>query len=337
LAEYPPVSVVVAAYNAEKTIGRCIESLLSLDYPNKEVIIVNDGSTDETEKIIKRYPVKLITQSKKGASAARNRGLREAGNKIVAYTDSDCRVSRNWLKKLVQRFKDQSIGAVTGRTVFKTDRHCTSFVRSLDIEERNERRKEYTSLANGPNSAFRRELLLKIGGFNPQWFHAEDTQVSYEIWRAGYKIAYDPNALVYHVPENDWKDFLKKRYRDAKAFTRVLYFHPSQASIRDDFVTPSMKIQPPLFALILLSPLLILPAYLSNFISVTYPVLWLGLFALGVIMNLPFSYKVAKRSGKLTFLIKAPLLTTMRGFCWGLGLVAGGAQNLKNAVVKSSR
>lgn len=334
MEEYPPVSIVVAAYNAEKTIEKCIESLLNTDYPDKEVIIVDDGSTDNTKKIIEKYPVRLTTQPNKGASAARNNGLKNAKNEIVAYTDSDCEVSKDWLKNIIKHFKDLEVGAVTGRTVFATDERCASYVRSLDIEERNNRRREYTSLANGPNSAFRRDLLLKIGGFDPKWYHAEDTEVSYNIWKEGYTIAYEPSAVVNHVPEGDWIDFLRKRYRDAKAFTRMFYFHPSQAFVKDDFVTPSMRLQPPLFAVIIFLPVLMLSLYFLGYATRSLIFFWLFLVLLGIVLNVPFSYRIYKRSNRAMFFIRSLLLLVGRGFCWGLGLVVGGFQNLKGYLRK---
>jgi cellulose synthase/poly-beta-1,6-N-acetylglucosamine synthase-like glycosyltransferase len=315
---YPPVSIVVAAYNAQDTLGACIESLLNLDYPEKEIIVVNDGSVDGTEAIIRNYPVVLISQEKKGASAARNIGLRKAENEIIAYTDSDCEVSRSWLKNLVKHFEDRGVGVVTGKTIFRTDRSCTSYVRSLDIEERNAMRRRYTSLANGPNSAFRRDLLSSIGGFNPRWYHAEDTEVSYRVLGRGYKIVYEPKAVVYHAPENNWRDFLRKRFRDAKAFTRLLYSHPKKA-IEDDFVTPNMKLQPPLFAVVLFLPILVLLELLF---------LWALLIMLGIALNIPFSYRTYKKSNRVSFFIIGLALTTARGFCWGFGLIIGGLQNL---------
>ncbi len=320
---YPPVSIVVAAYNSQDTIGACIESLLDLDYPEKEIIVVDDGSTDKTAEIAKGYPIKLVSQSKKGASAARNRGLENSNHDIVAYTDSDAEVTRDWLKKLVANFSEDEIGAVTGRTVFAVDKHCTSYIRSLDIDERNARRGKCTALANGPNCAFRKDLLKKVGGFDPSWYHAEDTEVSYRILKEGYKIVYEPEAVVHHTPENDWRDFLRKRYRDAKAFTRMLWFHTSRAFFRDDFVTPNMKVQPFLFALIISSPPLFYFLHISS-------LFWILFLALGVAMNIPFSYRVSKKSGRASFFVKALLLTTARGFCWGFGLAVGGIKNLRN-------
>lgn len=321
------VSVVVAAFNAEETIEPLVQSLLNLDYPDYEVIVVNDGSTDNTREILQKYPVTLIDQENQGASAARNRGLMEASGEIVAYTDSDTVVDRGWLKELVKHFEDRRVGAVTGKIVFGRDDHCTSWVRSLDFELRNARRGPLTRLANGPNSVFRRGLLLEVGGFNPRWFHAEDTEVSYKIWNKGYKIIYEPDAVVYHAPESEWVDFLRKRYRDAKGFTRVLYSHTRSAAIKDDFVTLGMKIQPLLFAVLLLSSPLIALSFLVPSLEV-FPLIWIILFSFGVLLNLPFSLEVASRSGRGGFLFKCLTLTLARGFCWGLGLVIGLLKNI---------
>jgi len=322
LLKEPSVSVVVAAYNAETTIEPLIRSLLDLNYPDYEVIIVNDGSTDSTREIVRKYPVILVDQENQGASAARNNGLGKAKGEIIAYADSDTVVDKNWLSELVKHFKDSRIGAVTGRIVFLRDNYCASWVRSLDIEMRNERRGEYTRLANGPNCAFRKELLLKIGGFNPRWFHAEDTEVSYKICSMGYRIKYEPNAVVYHVPEKNWKDFIRKRYRDARAFTRVLLTHMKIAALKDDFVTLEMKIQPPLFALLILtSAILMLTPLIPSFAVFLNP--WIFILLLGVMLNLPFSINVASKSGKVSFFFKSLALLLARSFAWGLGLIVG--------------
>lgn len=322
----PPVSVCVAAYNAEATIRPLLDSLCELEYPTYEVVIVDDGSTDATPDIVAEYtgedsPVTLIRQGNRGASAARNRGLQAAEHDIVAYTDSDTRVDSDWLTHLVAPFDDPDVGATTGETVFGTNDTCASWVRSVDIARRNARRNETTRLANGPNCAFRREILATIGGFDPDWFHAEDTAVSYEVYAHGYEIRYVPDATVYHVPEDDWRDYLRKRYRDAKAFTRVLLTHPEDAAVADDFVPTTWKLQPPLFALLVFG----LPLFL-----VLGPLGWLGwliLFGGGVAMNLPFAFRVGWRARRPSFVVTALGLTTARGVMWGVGLVFGGVCN----------
>jgi cellulose synthase/poly-beta-1,6-N-acetylglucosamine synthase-like glycosyltransferase len=329
---FPKVSIVVPTYNAEKTIGALLDSLLALDYEDFEVIVVNDGSTDGTKAIVETYPVTLINQPNRGASAARDVGLRRASKEIVAYVDSDVTVTRDWLVNLVKPFEDPQIAATTGQTIFLRNEKCTSWVRSLDIERRNAGRQEYTRLANGPNSAFRRDVLLKVGGFNPQWYHAEDTEVSYRIWQRGYRIRYVPEAVVHHVPEEDWRDFLRKRYRDAKAFTRMLVKHTGSAVLADDFVTLGMKVQPPVF----LATFVVAVLALLLFATPTGTYLLLGLVALivvTIVLNIQEALAVLHASRRFSFFFEGLGLALMRGFAWGAGLGVGGVRQVIRALI----
>jgi cellulose synthase/poly-beta-1,6-N-acetylglucosamine synthase-like glycosyltransferase len=320
---FPSVTIVVPTYNAEETIGPLLESLLHLDYPTYDIIIVNDGSKDRTREIVERYPVRLINQPNRGASAARGAGLQAASSEIVAYVDSDVTVTPDWLRGLVRPFSDETVGATTGRTVFLRNEKCTSWLRSMDIERRNAGRGTFTRLANGPNSAFRRSLLLEIGGFDPNWFHAEDTEVSYRIWRRGYRIRYVPEAVVNHIPEQDWRTFSKKRYRDAKAFTRMLRRYSRSAILEDDFVTFGMKIQPPLFLVLIMAAVVAALLQLTPF---GHPALVVvaGLFLLSLLLNLPEVFALARASGRVAFFFRGLGLSLLRGFAWGVGLGVGG-------------
>ena len=115
---YPFVSIIVPVYNGERTIGNCIESLLSLKYSHSkyEVIIVDNNSKDATLKIIQKYPViSLIEKRIQSSYATRNTGLKKATGKIIAFTDSDCIADKDWILKSVECFKDEKIGCVGGR------------------------------------------------------------------------------------------------------------------------------------------------------------------------------------------------------------------------------
>ena len=119
---WPKVSVVVCAYNAADTLDDCLTSLDQLTYPDYEVIVVNDGSKDDTEAIARRYPfVRLITTPNNGLSAARNIGLSAATGAIVAYTDADVRVDPDWLTYLVQPFLHSDVVAAGGPNVVPAD------------------------------------------------------------------------------------------------------------------------------------------------------------------------------------------------------------------------
>ena len=117
MSNWPFISVVVPVYNEADDIEELILSLLALDYPadRHEIIIIDNGSTDNTLQIIKKYPVTLLEErEKRGASAARNKGIRQAKGEIIAFIDADCVATSDWLKKLVVDHDDLTIGAFAG-------------------------------------------------------------------------------------------------------------------------------------------------------------------------------------------------------------------------------
>src|SRR5262249_1728590 len=122
LPAVPRVSVVVCSYNGAQTLERCLRSLAELDYPDCEVIVVNDGSTDETRSILPRFPsVRVVHQENLGLSPARNAGLRIATGEIVAYTDADCFADPHWLTHLVYQFQQTGAAAVGGPNLTPDD------------------------------------------------------------------------------------------------------------------------------------------------------------------------------------------------------------------------
>src|SRR5439155_16527271 len=110
----PKISVVVATYNSARTLDDCLGSLLKLKHGNYEVIVVNDGSTDDSEAIIRRYPFRSITTPNMGVSAARNEGWRAATGEIIAYIDSDARADPDWLSYLDTTFLESDVVGVGG-------------------------------------------------------------------------------------------------------------------------------------------------------------------------------------------------------------------------------
>src|SRR5262249_54804206 len=110
----PKVLVIVCTYNSAPTLPECLDSLLALQYPEREIIVINDGSRDGTEAILKQYPVRAITVPNGGLSRARNLGLEQATGDIVAYTDADVRVDPDWLTYLVAKLCEPAFMAAGG-------------------------------------------------------------------------------------------------------------------------------------------------------------------------------------------------------------------------------
>lgn len=220
---WPKVSVVICAYNAASTLEDNLSSLARLKYPNYEVIVVNDGSRDATPEIASRYPFQLISVPNGGLSAARNLGLHAATGQIVAYTDADTRVDEHWLSHLVQPFLEHDLGGVGGPNVVPTDDGWIA-----QCVARSPGGPVHVMLDNteaehipGCNMAFRKDALLKIGGFDPTYTKAgDDVDVCWRLQEIGYKLGFAPGALVWHHHRDSVKAYWRQQvgYGEGESF-----------------------------------------------------------------------------------------------------------------------
>ena len=228
--EYPKVSVVICAYNAEPTMEACLDSLRALRYPAYEVVVVDDGSTDRTGAIADRYEgFHVIHQENKGLSAARNVGMAASTGEIVAYTDSDCVVDPDWLHYLVATFLSSGLPAVGGPNLPPPE---DSFVAScvaaspggpLDVLLDDEEAEHIP----GCNMAFRREALEEIGGFDPIYRAAgDDVDVCWRLQNRGYRIGFSPAAMVWHFRRNTVKAYIRQQRGYGKAEALLYFSHP---------------------------------------------------------------------------------------------------------------
>ncbi|MBV9860021.1 MAG: glycosyltransferase [Alphaproteobacteria bacterium] len=230
LPRYPRVSVVVCAYNAERTMDRCLASLERLHYPDYEVIVVNDGSSDTTLDIAERYPsCRIISQPNKGLSVARNVGAEAATGEIVAYTDSDCVADPDWLTYLVAKMEVNGLSACGGpnfpppedslvpAAVAVSPGGPTHVLISDEVAEH----------IAGCNMAFRRQVLLELGGFDPIYRAAgDDVDICWRFQDAGYAIGFSPAAIVWHFRRNTVKAYLNQQRGYGKAEALVYAKHP---------------------------------------------------------------------------------------------------------------
>ncbi|MEH2206402.1 MAG: glycosyltransferase [Nostoc sp.] len=230
LPEYPNVSVIVCAYNAERTMDTCLASLKELNYPNYEVIVVNDGSSDRTLEITQHYNyVRLINQENKGLSVARNVGMAAATGEIVAYTDSDCMADPDWLTYLVAKFLSSGLAAVGGPNLSPPEDSlvpaCVAV--SPGVPTHILLSDEVAEHIAGCNMAFRREVLQEINGFNPIFRTAgDDVDICWRLQDRGYTIGFSPTAIVWHFRRNTVAAYLKQQQGYGKAEALVYFQHP---------------------------------------------------------------------------------------------------------------
>lgn len=230
--EAPAVSVVVCSYNGSRTLHECLASLSKLNYPDYEVILVNDGSTDGTDEIAHRFPfVRRIHQENLGLSVARNVGMDAARGEIVAYTDDDCVADEDWLLYLVRGMQDQQVDAIGGPNITPTDDNWIA--KCVAVSPGNpshvmldDRRAEHVP---GCNMAFRRSVLLELGGFDAQYRAAgDDVDVCWRLLDAGYEIGFAPGALVWHHRRCTIKAYLKQQRGYGRAEGMVQFKHPQR-------------------------------------------------------------------------------------------------------------
>jgi glycosyltransferase involved in cell wall biosynthesis len=231
------VSVVVCTYNGGRTLEQCLQSLLALNYPNYEVIVVDDGSTDDTPAILDRFPtVRSFRQPNLGLSVARNVGLRAASGAIVAYTDSDCFADPEWLTHLTHQFHRTDAAAVGGPNLTPEDGWLAACVAAAPGQPTHVLESDQVAEhIPGCNMAFRREALAAINGFDPQYRKAgDDVDVCWRLQQAGRWITFAPGAFVWHHRRQTPAAFLRQQagYGEAEALLR--FKHPARFNGRGD-------------------------------------------------------------------------------------------------------
>jgi O-antigen biosynthesis protein len=211
---WPRVSVVVCSYNGAKTIGRTCEALLELDYPDVEVIVVDDGSTDETAAIAGEYSVRVIRTENQGLSAARNTGAEAATGDYVAYLDDDAWPDVHWLKYLVHTFEQGEFAAVGGPNVPPRDEstvaRCVACSPGGPIHILfDDVRAEHLP---GCNLAVRRSVLLGLGGFDPVFRIAgDDVDLCWRLQENELEIGFSPAAMVWHRRRDSIRGYLRQQ------------------------------------------------------------------------------------------------------------------------------
>jgi GT2 family glycosyltransferase len=284
LTRCPKVSVVVASYNGDRTLKVCLDSLRRLNYPDFEIILVDDGSTDSTQQIVAKYAaegwgerprepqgesktgsagvplprlISLRHEKNLGLSAARNTGLAAAAGEIIAFTDSDCRADEDWLYYLVGDLLDSPFAGIGGPNLLPPeDSHVAAAVMVSPGGPAHvmltDRQAEHIP---GCNMAFYTWVLQEIGGFDPAFRQAgDDVDLCWRLQQAGYKIGFSPAAFVWHYRRSTIRAYLKQQRGYGEAEALLVQKHPENFNSfgngvwRGRIYAPSkfgVEIQPP--------------------------------------------------------------------------------------------
>ena len=307
-AAAPRLSVVMPVYNAERTLGECLERLFQSTYRDFELILVDDGSTDRTRAIASDFPARIVTSSGRvGPAAARNLGARVAEGDIVFFIDSDVMVRPDSLAVLMERFEaDEEIDGLVGvQAADMRFRNLASQYKNLWMRWTYLRCTGDVPLFYTTAAAIRRDAFLRAGGFDHGYGtpNVEDTAFGQKLRRLGVRVQVQPDLEVEHVKRYSLWTMLMTDFRRAVSLTRLKLRHRRDLADNDTSVPGSYIVSIPLAAFgalaVLAGLLLRLPVVAA-----------LGALAgAGVLaLNREFLDQIRRSEGFLVALGAAPLL-----------------------------
>lgn len=237
----PLVSVIVPAYNEEKVIGRCVESILASRYPRLELILVDDGSTDHTLSVMRRYEnipgVIVVSKPNGGKASALNAGLMRARGEIIFFVDADGVFTSHTIPEMLRGFDSPRVGAVCGNDApVNLNRLQTRLISiQAHVGSGFVRRALATinclPIVSGNIGAFRRSALARIGPFREDCI-GEDLELTWRVHKAGYRVAFQPRAMVYAEVPSTLRALWRQRVRWARGLLQTARLH------RDMFFNP---------------------------------------------------------------------------------------------------
>lgn len=237
----PFVSVIVPVYNEGILLKDAIVSLLALDYNNYEIIIINDGSTDNTYDVAKtlvgyqdgvygRVKVSLISKPNGGKARALNAGISYSKAEIVLCMDGDSQLSKDTIRLAAQHFIDPKIGAVAGnvkvlnRNKLYTDLQALEYIEGLNMARAAQSFLKLVNIIPGPIGLFRKRAIEEVGYYSSDTF-AEDADLTLKILSKGWKVYYEPNAIALTEAPVKLQQLLKQRYRWTRGILQAIRKH----------------------------------------------------------------------------------------------------------------
>ena len=231
----PPVSLIVPVYNGASTLARCLESLRSLVYAHNrlEIIVVDNASTDQTPAILKNHAdrIRIVQESTRGRSAACNAGIRNARSEIIAITDADCILDPGWLRSLIQPLQDLDVGLVGGKILAARPDSLIQKFGEIIHDNESAVHQRFPSVI-GMSWACRKLVIEQVHGFDEAFLRVQDSDLAFRISQAGYRLVYEPNAVLYHENEETYWGLYQEGYKHGH--WSVLWFKKHAEAVRKD-------------------------------------------------------------------------------------------------------
>jgi len=310
----PFVSVLIAAYNEEKVIGKTIQSIMKSRYPQFELIIVDDGSTDQTANIVeaecsKYSNIRLLRKENGGKASALNLGIQNASAEIIVTLDADTVIAEDTIAKLVRHFIKPNVGAVAGNVKIGNRKNLLTwwqhieYVTGFNLEKRAFDELDSITVVPGAIGAWRKSAMMEIDLFEEDTL-AEDTDATMKLLRQGYKIRSEVEALAYTEAPEDMRSFIKQRYRWTFGILQCLWKHREALFDKKNkklgfIAMPNMLFQYVLLASAPLADIILILALTSSHMFVAY--FYLAFLLVDTLIS-AYAFRLEKEK-------KTPLLT----------------------------
>lgn len=311
-------SIVIPAYNAGRTLSDTLAALRDQSVPPEdyEVIVVDDGSIDETPAVARRAGAKCITQPNRGPAAARNSGVRAAHGEFVLFTDADCVPERDWIRQMILPFRNQKTAGVKGAYRTCQTEPAARFAQA-EFEDRYDLLEKFPAIdmVDTYSAAFRRDVLMAMGLFDESFPVAsnEDTELSYRLCAAGHRLEFNRQAVVYHRHPDTFSKYLRLKFK--RAYWRmVVYRRYPGKTFRDTYTPAVVKLQTMAAALALAT---VLFAVFSPKWFLLAAALVIGIPA----SSIPFAVKTFKKDPFIGLL--SPVVVLGRAVVFSLGSLSG--------------
>jgi cellulose synthase/poly-beta-1,6-N-acetylglucosamine synthase-like glycosyltransferase len=302
--EMDKISVIIPVKNEEEKIEQCLEAVFSQSYKPHEVIVVDGHSRDKTVRHAKKFLVRIFYEDYHTRAGACQIGVENAEGDYVAFTDADCIPERDWLENLVNEFNDDIVGVGggiknIGEGLWEKSINLAveTFLGSANsVQGRFFKDKRYVNSISGCNSMYRREDIIKVGGFDVGLATVEDTELNRKLLRIG-KLLYTPGAVILHNHQRGLKEFGKRVYQYG--------YGRGKSRLWD------LQIIPPILVLLLIASLIFTQWIFLGMIAIYVVIL--------AVMGLKFG--IQKRSFK--YLLSVPIIYVIEHGLYAMGFWRG--------------
>ncbi len=308
------VSLVVPGRDCAGTIRDCLTAVVPMleNTPLGEIIFVNDGSTDDTGRIVAAFPVTSLTSEGKGAGAARNIGWRAARGPLVWFVDSDCVAEPDALTLLLPHLSDRKVAGAGGSYGIMTSDSLLACLIHEEIVQRHLSMPPRVNFLATFNVLYRKAVLDQLGGFDERFLKGQDAEFAWRVLEAGYDLAFEMESRVKHFHPVAWRSYLRTQRQ--QGYWRVwLHLGHRGHAAGDAYSGLLDHLQPPLAMLVLAS----LPLLFVNG-GWRLPVLLVLLLLAG---QVPMTWRLLRRTRRTCYLWFAAM-SFLRAFWRGVGMSA---------------